>query len=338
MNKRKHISKYTKEILEPAAKSVHSIAALIRVLGIKFSSGTHSYIKERLKTLGIDTSHFTGQAWNRNRRHPIRSVEQILRDGHIRRVQGATLRKALVQIGRSYECVSCDNNGTWNNEPLTLEVDHINGKWSDNRPENLQFICPNCHSQKTYKDGTARRIAESAKQIPKKIDILIENEPISEKQLVLRFSSKSKPKKPRQSAPDVNWRKLPKPNQRKVVRPSKEQLEILVWEAPILELARRFGITDNAVRRWCRDYGITNIPPLRYWPRIRAGWSHEAALEAIVPTTPPKRLTDQQVIEILALLKEDQLYCRAIGRKYNVPHSTISRIKHNKAYCHIPRT
>lgn len=29
---------------------------------------------------------------------------------------------------------------------MTLEVDHISGDFTDNRPQNLRFLCPNCHA------------------------------------------------------------------------------------------------------------------------------------------------------------------------------------------------
>jgi hypothetical protein len=36
---------------------------------------------------------------------------------------------------------------TWRGRPLVLHVDHIDGRLWDCRPENLRFLCPNCHSQ-----------------------------------------------------------------------------------------------------------------------------------------------------------------------------------------------
>jgi len=29
---------------------------------------------------------------------------------------------------------------------VPLQIDHINGRWDDNRPENVRMLCPNCHS------------------------------------------------------------------------------------------------------------------------------------------------------------------------------------------------
>lgn len=50
-----------------------------------------------------------------------------------------------------YKC-SCCGIAEWNNNSLTLELDHINGNNKDHRLENLRLLCPNCHSQTaTYK-------------------------------------------------------------------------------------------------------------------------------------------------------------------------------------------
>ena len=44
------------------------------------------------------------------------------------------------------ECYECHIKD-WNNKPIKLELDHINGINHDNRLENLRLLCPNCHSQ-----------------------------------------------------------------------------------------------------------------------------------------------------------------------------------------------
>lgn len=134
-----------------------------------------------------------------------------------------------------------------------------------------------------------------------------------------------------------NWRKQPHPWARKVQRPSKEELEKLVWEKPILQLSKEYGVTDNAVRKWCELYGIINLPPLRYWPRRRSGWTHEEALEEIRPKQPIKRFTDEQVKAILTLLVSRDLNQREIAKKYGVSHSVIVALKQNKTYRHISK-
>jgi len=43
-------------------------------------------------------------------------------------------------------CSNCKIT-TWNNKPIVLHLDHINGIPKDHRLENLRLLCPNCHSQ-----------------------------------------------------------------------------------------------------------------------------------------------------------------------------------------------
>ncbi len=43
-------------------------------------------------------------------------------------------------------CSECGLN-VWNNKPINLELDHINGVRTNHKLENLRLLCPNCHSQ-----------------------------------------------------------------------------------------------------------------------------------------------------------------------------------------------
>jgi len=45
-----------------------------------------------------------------------------------------------------YNC-GCCGISDWNGQPITLQVDHIDGNAGNDYPENLRLICPNCHSQ-----------------------------------------------------------------------------------------------------------------------------------------------------------------------------------------------
>ena len=50
---------------------------------------------------------------------------------------------------------------------INLELEHINGKHSDNRLENLTLLCPNCHAQtETYR---GKNIKKQNKQVEEKV-------------------------------------------------------------------------------------------------------------------------------------------------------------------------
>jgi 5-methylcytosine-specific restriction endonuclease McrA len=57
------------------------------------------------------------------------------------------LKSRLINGGiKAARCEACGID-EWLGAALSLELHHMNGDGMDNRIENLQLLCPNCHSQ-----------------------------------------------------------------------------------------------------------------------------------------------------------------------------------------------
>ena len=125
---------YTDEDIIEKSKEVTSIAQLLKALNLKMAGGNYANIKRNLQRLKIDTSHWTGKSWNKDKQ--LKDWSQYTRI--------APIRKHLINIrGNTCECCGLS---TWLNNPITLEVHHINGDRTNNNLDNLQLLCPNCHS------------------------------------------------------------------------------------------------------------------------------------------------------------------------------------------------
>ncbi len=55
------------------------------------------------------------------------------------------------------QCMLHMTQPTWNNHPIVLHLDHINGIRDDHRLQNLRWLCPNCHSQTATYCGRNKR-------------------------------------------------------------------------------------------------------------------------------------------------------------------------------------
>lgn len=145
--------KYTLQILKPIVESSLSYAEVLRKLGLKQTGGSQSNIKRLVRNYGISAEHFLGRARNQGDRHrggPRKATADevlVLRDSLAHPEKAFKLRRAMIEIGILYACALCEIQGVWNDKPLMLTIDHINGHRYDNRRENLRFLCPNCHSQ-----------------------------------------------------------------------------------------------------------------------------------------------------------------------------------------------
>ncbi len=77
-------------------------------------------------------------------------VEQLLAgdfaNKYLRGSQDSWLRRFMVSY-YGETCNACGVGNSYNNKPLLLEIDHINGRCHNNILSNLRFLCPNCHSQ-----------------------------------------------------------------------------------------------------------------------------------------------------------------------------------------------
>ncbi|MCY0939695.1 HNH endonuclease signature motif containing protein [Streptomyces sp. H34-S4] len=141
-------TKWTKKILQEAVSEATNMCDVLRRLGLDNVGGHHTHISRKVKAMGIDTSHFTSSS-GAGRYHARRTPESLLvkqapeRAG---RVPGERLKRAMTALGVEERCAECGIEAVWMGEPLSLEVDHVNGDWQDNRPENLRLLCPNCHS------------------------------------------------------------------------------------------------------------------------------------------------------------------------------------------------
>jgi len=90
----------------------------------------------------------------------VERIRQWLEEGKDWKLQiPQWVRRHLTET-RGYQCECCKIS-SWNSRHLVLEVDHIDGDYTNNEEDNLRFLCPNCHSQTpTYKaknTGKGRR-------------------------------------------------------------------------------------------------------------------------------------------------------------------------------------
>lgn len=135
------IDQYSLEELQRLVQESNSFNELILKLGYTTRSGSnHNTVKNRLDKLNIDYSHFN------TAKGVKRSAENIF-------VENSTATQKVMREWykkgnySEYRCSICGMEPIWQNKPLTLILDHINGNSTDDRLENLRWVCPNCNQQ-----------------------------------------------------------------------------------------------------------------------------------------------------------------------------------------------
>ena len=145
------------------------------------------------------------------------------------------IRKYLIEQA-GYKCEKCgwgEINESTGCSPL--EIHHIDGNWTNNKRDNLQVLCPNCHSlTPNYKalncNGRKDRLS-------------------TKKMYCIDCGAPIRPESIRCKKCNANARKTTKPI-------TKDLLKELVRNSSFDKIGEKYGVTGNAIKKWCVGYGI----------------------------------------------------------------------------------
>lgn len=139
------LRKYSEVQLREAVAASASMRQVLQKLNVAPYGGNYEVLRKAIRHFQLDTSHFKGKAWNKGKQLPAkRPLANYL--GNRTPIQSYKLKNRLLKEGvLKPVCSRCDNSH-WLDQPIPLELDHINGNRHDNRLSNLRLLCPNCHA------------------------------------------------------------------------------------------------------------------------------------------------------------------------------------------------
>lgn len=217
-------------------------ADALRFLGYSVRAANYRTLQRWVARWEIATDHFDPNARRREAtaRRAAPMEEVLVENSSYHR---GHLKRRLFESGlKERRCEMCGQGEQWHGRRMSLVIDHVNGVSNDNRLENLRIVCPNCAATLDTHCGRnlpRERICPGCNQ-------RFEPGHIRHRYCSLRCWG---------AVGGCKRRGVPKPETRKVRRPPVEQLRADLESASFVAVGRKYGVSDNAIRKWMRWYG-----------------------------------------------------------------------------------
>lgn len=164
-----------KEKIKETIESSNSIKEVIKKVGLEPTSNHRTFNKFIKKfSLEKEVEELKKRSYKeRSKRLIDKRFDLITLNDFCKNSSRTTgdIKKYIIKNNLlEYKCFECGIGNVYNNKPLTLQLHHINGDNTDNRLENLKFLCPNCHTQtETYGSKNIKSFKETRKLKEEKI-------------------------------------------------------------------------------------------------------------------------------------------------------------------------
>lgn len=231
-----------REAREAVAASLNYSEALRR-LGVDPHGGNHRLFRRWVdKIWQIPTDHFDPDAARRPSGIRGAPLEEILVEGST--YSRASLKRRLFTEGlKEPVCELCGQSDEWRGARMAMILDHVNGVPNDNRLENLRIVCPNCAATLDTHCGRKNKMVAPRECLHCRKTFL----PPHGRQ---RYCSRACG----QHAPKPNAQGKPRPYLRRAERPPLEVLLDEVRQSSFSAVGRKYGVSDNAIRKWISQY------------------------------------------------------------------------------------
>jgi transposase-like protein len=234
--------RFSEDAVRAAVAESFSYAEVLRRLGIRTAGGNHRTIRKYVDDVWeIPTDHFdprAGRAAGPSRRATPLAEILVERSTYHR---GHLKRRLLAEGIKQPMCEMCGQGEVWRGQRMALILDHVNGVHDDHRLENLRILCPNCNATLDTHCGRHNRRKHADRICPVCATAF---RPANGGQQYCSWSCGGRGERSRRV----------QRAQRRVERPPYEQLLAEIQEVGYLAVGRKYGVTDNAIRKWRRAY------------------------------------------------------------------------------------